>query len=62
MTTEPKKSPPHIVRTPQMALAEFKYATDCWFACMDKATRQEALEYAQEAILHVEFKPNMVPK
>lgn len=51
-----------LARTPEMALAEFKYATDCWFACMDKETRQEALEYALEAILRVEFKPNVAPK
>jgi hypothetical protein len=62
MNTNKKPLPPHIVRTPAMALAEFKYAVDHWFACMDHETRQQALDYAKQARLTVELKPNLVPR
>jgi hypothetical protein len=60
MTTT--KKPPLIFRTSKEGLAEFRYATDVWFACMQPAERQEALEYAREAMTRVTFKPNAKPR
>jgi hypothetical protein len=54
--------PPLIFRTSEEGLAEFRYAVDCWFACMHPAERQDALEYVHEAMTRVPFKPNAKPR
>lgn len=58
---KPKEPPAGPIRTPEKALAEFRYACNAWFACMDEETRQSALAYAGEAAKTVPFKPNHEP-
>lgn len=49
------------LRTPAEALTEFRYACQIWMACMDDATRMEAVKFAQASAVDVEFKPNCAP-